>query len=239
MAKQYNRKQKKSLHTYFRCLSSACIESNTLPFYFTNHEFTMIRDRWLGKRFFKKVLYKCGNIENAQDLKQQINWFLNEGVHQEFEEYRNRLSVLSETARTHYIESSKEDPDYGKLYQANSGLHTLPPAGVLAHDLAWSIYLCRIGRRLGYLTKEEAWDLMIHAAKLAQQSYSGWSDYLNAFLIGRQFYASDINFSSSRSSNTVSYITSLLYSRKSPLLKLEWNHKLFEEMDEKGSVRHI
>ncbi|WP_044641203.1 DUF1266 domain-containing protein [Risungbinella massiliensis] len=232
MTKRYSRKQRKTLESYFRCLSAACIESNTLPYYFTNHEFSLIRDRWIGKRLFSLALSKWG-ISNGPELKQQIDWFLHQGVRQEFKEYRNQMTALTETARTQYIESSKEEAHYGKLYQVNSGIQSLPPAGIFAFDLAWVIHLCRIGRSLRYLSKGEAWDRMIQASQLAQQSYSTWSEYLNAFLVGRLFHESEVNFNSSGGKNVASYISILLYSPKSPLLKLEWNHPLFKGIDEK------
>jgi hypothetical protein len=190
----------------------------------------MIRDRFIGKRFFKKVRKKW-NIQNAQDLKNQIYWFLNEGVRQEFDKYRHHLSALSEATRTEYLASlSEEHPDYAKLYLANQGIHTLPPAGIMAFDLAWCIYLCRIGRLFHDLTKEEAWNLMMYAAKLAQQSYGNWNEYMNAFLLGRRFEESKITISS-RTRDARSYIVTLFSEPKSPLLKLEWNHPLFASID--------
>jgi hypothetical protein len=224
MHNAYTFRERKTLELTFRCLSSICIAHTTYSVYFTHHEFTFFRDRLLGRRLFSKVLQRW-NIQNSQELKQQIHWFINKGVREEFNQYLHQMSALSASGRKHYMETlTKSHPDYAKLLITYKNIHTLPPAGIIAFDLAWAIYLCRVGRTLHYLTKQEAWEWMFRAAQIAQKSYSSWEEYFSSFFTGSQFHPSTSNLD-----NIATYTAALCYYPRSPIMKLEWNSKLFND----------
>lgn len=221
-----NNKQRQEL--YFRCLSAGCIDSSFLEHYLTIYRFTFIRDRLIGKRFLTNVLKKW-EITSPQELKQKVNELLDVGLRQEFDHFLYQLNPLSEEARDLYIQSlSKDDADYPKLFLANRGVHTLTETGVAAVDWAWAIYLCRVGRRLGYLTKDEANELMSKAAQLSQESYSTWDEYFIAFHLGSYFKAGDSNHNH-YAKYGLSAIFGLLGGGRSPLLKIKWKNDLVHD----------
>lgn len=221
----FNKNHRQEL--YFRCLSTGCIDSSFLERYLTIYPFTLIRDRLIGKRFLTKVLKKW-EITSPQALKQKVNELLDVGMRQEFNHFLYQLMPLSEEARDLYIQSlSKDKPDYPKLFLANRGMHTLTEKGIAAVDWAWAIYLCRVGRRLGYLTKDEAKALMIKAAQLSQESYSTWNEYFTAFHLGNYFKAEDSNHNH-YAKYGLSAIFGLLGGTRSPLLKIKWKNDLVD-----------
>ncbi|MGG0731701.1 DUF1266 domain-containing protein [Bacillus paramycoides] len=221
----YKRKREKQLELYFRCLSSVCLNCFYLTNYFTRYEFTLIRDRFIGKRFLKNVLWTW-KIENSTELKEKIIWFLEEGTRQEFNRIRHQLTPLSDAARK---QLSKDHPDYEKLYIANYGLHILTDSGIVAFDYAWCICLCRVGRRLGYLSKQEAKDFMIQAAQLSQHSYSDWHEYFNAFRIGSHFNTNDIEFINKDKYN-INYVSNLFDYKKTLLSVVPWENNLLKDL---------
>lgn len=173
----------------------------------------------MGRKFLKKELKKW-DIEDAADLRNTINWLITQGRREEFDQLRNELTPLSEKTRNKYI---KDHPNYGKLYLANYGLKILPHSGIAAYDTAWSIYLCRVGKALGLLSKHEASEFMFKAAKLAQQSYDDWNEFFNAFHLGSYFGSIDLEVSSNNKYNFLLSL-SLISHKKSPLNKIPWKN---------------
>ncbi|KRG13154.1 DUF1266 domain-containing protein [Lederbergia galactosidilytica] len=220
--------RKKRRELYFRCLSAGCVDSNFLERYFIAYDFTYIRDRLIGKRFLTKVL-KQWEITNPSELKQKINDLLDGEIQQEFNHVLHQLMPLSEKARDLYIDSlSKDDPDYPKLFLANRGIHTLTENGVVAVDWAWAIYLSRFGRRLGYLSKDEAKRFMVKAAQCSQESYPSWIEYFTAFHLGNYFKAKDSKHNH-YAKHGLSAIFGLLGGPQSPLLKIKWKNDLVHD----------
>ncbi len=220
-------KKRKQQELFFRCLSSFC---NLTWFnqYFTVYEFTFVGDRLLRKKSLKKILSKW-NVSNQDELEKQIRWFLEVGLRQEFNQVRNQLTPLTEKARTQYIQSlDKDHPDYPKLFLTNRGLHTLTEAGIAAFDWAWSIYLCRVGRRLGYLSNNQVREWMIQAAKCSQRDYLDWNEFMTAFHLGYYFKEEDTEHNN-QGKYGLSEMFNTLVDKKSPFLKIEWENDLFDE----------
>ncbi|PGV51994.1 peptide chain release factor A [Bacillus cereus] len=221
-----SRKQKQ-IEQYFRCLSTICIDSYFLVHYFTKYEFTFIRDRILGKRFLKRQLREFDCNDSAQ-LKEKIEWLLEEGTRQEFHTIHNQLTPLSEAGQKLSLTSQSSNE---KIYIVNYSLHMLPDAGIAAFDYAQCIYLSRIGNRLGYLSKKEAEHYMIQAAKLAQKSYSDWKEYFLAYHIGCHFNKSDIKFTNVDKYN-FTYPQSMFRVRDSYLNTIAWENDLLTDLNE-------
>lgn len=218
----YRKSKKKKQALYLRCLSAPCIESHFLDHYFTAFDFTYIRDRLIGKKFLYKVLEKW-EISSPAELKEKIHWLIDVGTREEFNHYLYQLMPLTEEARTQFIESIKDDSNYPKFLLANRGIYTLTEAGVAAADWGWSIYLCRIGRRLGYLSKTEAKELMLKSAQLSQHAYLNWNEYFTAFHLGSYFNANDSDHNN-YGKYGLSIMFVLLALGKSPLLQFDWKN---------------
>ncbi|GAB1530971.1 hypothetical protein YSY22_23930 [Brevibacillus formosus] len=75
--------------------------------------------------------------------------------------------------------------------------------------------------KLGYLQKDQAIEYMLSAARLAQQAYSGWSEYIAGFVAGIDFLIQDTSFQTAKENR--SFYTKLLASRHSPMRQVDWN----------------
>lgn len=187
------RREKKIIHN-IRFLSGPCVNDMIMNEYFYCHDFSLIRDRYIGKRFLKKGLKKW-SVESPTELKSKIEWLLEEGVRQEFDVLRHELSPLMKQARQQFLKYLPEEhPNYARYHLVEKGLYTLPKSGIMAFDMTWAIYLSRVGKGLGYLTKVEAQQYMLRALHLSQDNYIDKAEYMHAYNLGAYFFESDIEY---------------------------------------------
>ncbi|WP_157843263.1 DUF1266 domain-containing protein [Bacillus sp. FJAT-42315] len=223
-------KHRKQFELYLQLLSLPFGINPLITYYFVDYKFTFIRDRLIGNRQLIKTMKDHQNINDATELKNTINWLLETNNHQQFNQIRYQLSALSEKARNQYIQSwHKDSSRYAELLIVNQGLHAIPSSGISAFYWGSVIYLCRVGRRVGYLTKKEAQDYMIKAVQLLQQSYLGWNEYMNALILGSYFYNSDAEFKYNQ--YNFPYIAMLFAHPKTPLPKIKWDNDLLKKLD--------
>ena len=212
-----------ALHLYIRSLSAVCLKGH-LAYYFTLNKYGGIRESIFARKMLSNRLRKDWQIENEQVLKSKLSWLLNEGRRQEFNETRYHLLALSELDRNDYLKTlPQKSKDTSKIRIVNTFMRTLPTGGIAAFDFAQYIYLCRVGNTLRYLTNQEAQKRMINVARLIQQSYSGWNEYVTAYAAGSQFAAAD---TSSYVRNNNAFIIKLFAAEDSPLRKVDWHMDL-------------
>ncbi|NEW09903.1 DUF1266 domain-containing protein [Paenibacillus sp. SYP-B3998] len=217
-------KELKKLKLYMRSLSAVCLKGN-LAYYFTLYAYGGLREKFVGRRLITSTLEEGWRIGDAQSLKHNLGWLLEGGSRHEFNKMRYLLSALSDADRVKYIESqSKENESYAKLCIVNYYMNKLPADGIAAFDYAWYIYLCRAGRTLGYLSEHESQQRMIYVAQRIQQSYSGWNEYIAAYVCGGQFVAKDNTFAFAKKNEA--YLTKLFAAERSPLRQLDWDMQL-------------
>lgn len=188
MLKQYSWKKRKQLELYFRCLSGPCIDS-ILGDYYTIFEFHR-SERWLRNRILKQTL-QAWEIRDAESLKSKIRWLLDDGNREAYKDMHLRLSMLTEAARRKQMESSKDESDYERMVVIHNVLRQLPTGEIAGFGGGWAIFLCRVGVVYQLLTKEEAWEIKLEAARHVQKHHDSWQNYFISFAAGSQFHLSD------------------------------------------------
>lgn len=207
---------------YLQALSSPCMDDQ-LAYYYTLYDFGKIKRGFQKKSILKKMLEI--NVYDDHTLKYKLAWLMNEGHRTEFKKMHSYLSTLSEPNRKSFLQSlSKENGDHSKWNIVNYYLKKLPADGIGAFDYAWYIYLCRAGVAVGFIDNLEAGRYMAKAAKLAQQSYSGWESYFIAYVGGSQFASSDATFDFIKKNHA--YHSKLFAARRSPIHQVDWNIQL-------------
>jgi hypothetical protein len=100
---------------------------------------------------------------------------------------------------------------------------------LLAFDYIRKIEMCRWAYMCGWLDEQEAWNLIMPAAKKLQQNYTSWKDLGENYLIGREFNAEEYTNDMTEdplSDNDDEYVDNLhrlLTEPLSPWLILKWN----------------
>ncbi|MFG0215512.1 DUF1266 domain-containing protein [Brevibacillus porteri] len=199
---------------FLRALSSVCFSKSGAYYYALYHE-NLSRRTCL-------FLLKEKQITDKTALIDTIKWLISEGKREEFNRLRHFLFTFSESERTAYIQALPEDhQSKSQLILVDYYSRCLPSEGIAAHDYAWCILLSRAGLKLGYLQKDQAIEYMLSAARLAQQAYSGWSEYIAGFVAGIDFLIPDTSFQTAKENR--GFYTKLLASRHSPMRQVDWN----------------
>ncbi|UKS26652.1 DUF1266 domain-containing protein [Paenibacillus sp. HWE-109] len=218
-----NRKAK-DRQLYMRALTAVCLKGR-LAYYFTMYKYGFLRDSILAKKRLTNRLSEEWQIHNAQGLKSKLGWLLQEGNRQSYLDIRHRLSALSETDRMDYVQSlPKKQKETIRISIVNYYCRKLPEDGIAAYDYAQYLYLCRVGITLRYLTKQEGLNRMQHVAQLIQQSYSGWEEYVAAYVAGSQFDAAETSPTYVQTNQAL--IKKWFAAKNSPFRQLEWQMDL-------------
>lgn len=73
----------------------------------------------------------------------------------------------------------------------------------------------------GYLTKEEAWEEIMFAARTLQQTFDSWEDMGNNYVLGAQFWSPEDYYKDR--AETVKWLTS---DAGSPWTRIKWDLSL-------------
>lgn len=208
----------KKLKLYMQALSSVCFSGVTA--YYSAMNGVMRRDEQ------RRILEQWG-IQDAETMKEQLDWLLEEGRRARYNKIRNYLTAISESERPKYLASLPENSELTfQTHVVNHYLRRLPEAGIAAVDYAWCAYLCQGGHRIGHLKYDEFKQYMLQLALQAQRSYTGWDGYIFAFAAGVEFV--DHQAASDYISRSKELFNKLLYSRYSPMRRIGWNAQFHE-----------
>lgn len=215
---QVGNASRKTLKRYMQALSSVCFSGVTAYYFAING---------VSRRHEQRKILEQWGIQDAKTMKEQLNWLLEEGRRAQYNKIRNYLTTLSEAERQIYIASLPENSELTVETQVvNHFLRRLPEAGIAAVDYAWCAYLCQGGNRIGHLQYDEYTEYMLRLAQQAQHSYTGWDAYIIAFAAGVQFV--DHQAATTYVNRSKELFNKLLYSRYSPMRRIDWNAQFLE-----------
>jgi hypothetical protein len=138
----------------------------------------------------KESLKQWWNIGSRDDLMNTLYWLQYSGHRKEFEDLGRHVDALSsEQFEAAKIRQDIDDDLRHKLYVVRRYHRRLGGTGILAWDLIRYIALCRWGYSVGYLSEDEAWNLIMPAALRLQKSFGSWKEMQNNYLIGREFWS--------------------------------------------------
>lgn len=110
--------------------------------------------------------------------------------------------------------------------------------GILGWELGRTISLCRWGYRLGFLSKREAFSMMVEPARLIQQNYGSWKQYLDEYYVGRRFWNAEVYLDEKNSVERK--LRHQFMDAQSPFNKLSWtaylDQKAIEEAADKPEI---
>jgi tetratricopeptide (TPR) repeat protein len=96
--------------------------------------------------------------------------------------------------------------------------------GILAWDLGRYICLCRWGYKVGYISEDEAYQLIMPVAAQMQSTYGSWKQMGDEYLVGRKFWNEEVwREDESRFDEISNY---LLNCKTSPWVNLAWDTRL-------------
>lgn len=144
----------------------------------------------------RETLYDWWDISNSDDLWDMLYWLDEEGHREEFEEVGKKFSALSEEGLEEYIENElstvtgiKRKKMAYRFDVVKDNYKKLGNKSLLGWDYCRYISLCRWGYFVGYLSEDEAWEEIIYAAEILNETFDSWADLGQNYLIGRKFWS--------------------------------------------------
>jgi hypothetical protein len=159
-------------------------------------------------------------------LYETLAWLTDEGGHRRiFESLGQQVAPLSDKEYQDFLETINSNPKLKHQAEvARKYYNNLGSKGILGWDYCRFICLCRWGYACGYLTKKEAWLLMMPIAVKLQKTFSSWEELGNNYLIGRSFWS--LKYTQSEGNMYEQILKYLLTNTSSPWTQLQWNMNL-------------
>ena len=160
-----------------------------------NHDWydTLVMDEGTPRIVQKwKDLLKDGwDTEDRNSLLESVEWLTTEGGHRkQFKKIADEISKLDEDEFKAYVTQYEEE--FKKQFQillTKKYYKEFGGTGILAWDYVRLVNLCRWGYLVGYITEEEAWNIILQAAEELRQNFDSWEEMGRNYLIGRYFWS--------------------------------------------------
>lgn len=138
----------------------------------------------------KQSLSQQWGIEDRTSLLLALSALDQAGHRSAFATIGQRVSGLSEQDLQAVLASVRGDKDatHG-VTVARKYYQRLGDKSLVGWDYSRYISLCRWGYSLGYLSAEEAWQGIMHAARIIRNTFSSWRELGENYLIGREFWS--------------------------------------------------
>ena len=136
----------------------------------------------------KVLLQNWWGISNRDQLLDALEWIDRSGHRQVFSALGARAAKLSPDELSQFV-SHLDSEDANSVMVAHRYYEKYAAQSITAWDYARYINLCRSGVAAGYLSEEEAWPRVMHAAAILQQTFTSWSEFGENYLVGREFWS--------------------------------------------------
>jgi hypothetical protein len=174
------------------------------------------------RRTVSGLLVRWWGIRNRTDLLETLKWLDQTGHRQEFTTMAESLSLVEPgefKALLAADELSAQDKHSLMVVWEYRG--KLGAKSLVGWDYARYISLCRWGYAVGYMTEGEAWQSIMHAARIIQKTFTSWRELGENYLIGREFWSQD-EMQKTGTQHRAAYKW-LLRDPRSPWNRIPWN----------------
>ncbi|MGA3130202.1 MAG: ankyrin repeat domain-containing protein [Terracidiphilus sp.] len=142
-------------------------------------------DSALGVR---NMLQNWWDIGNRDEFLQALQWIDEGGHRQLFSTLGARTANLSPDELSSAVQHLNAE-DANSVTMAHRYYEKYGAQSLTGWDYARYINLCRWGVSSGYISEEEAWPRVMHAAQILQQTFSSWREFGENYLVGRDFWS--------------------------------------------------
>ncbi len=181
----------------------------------------------------KRLLHDSWGISNHDDLLKTLDWIDQGGHRQLFSAIGARTSNLSTDELARAV--SHLDPENANsVMVAHRYYDRYSAQSISAWDYARYINVCRWGVTAGYISEEEAWPRVMHAAQILQQTFTSWNEFGENYLIGREFWSLRQTKIDGQAMRTI--YQGLLSRPGSPWNRIPWNLSLQQSDSQKPNT---
>ena len=136
----------------------------------------------------KRLLQDSWGISSHDQLLEALIWIDQGGHRQSFSRLGESTANLSPTELATIV-SHLDSEKANSVTMAHRYYAKYSAQSITAWDYARYINLCRWSVAAGYISEDEAWPRVMHAAQILQQTFSSWKEFGANYLIGREFWS--------------------------------------------------
>lgn len=136
----------------------------------------------------KQLLRDWWGISDRDDLLDALAWIDQGGHRKFFSELGAGVSKTSPEALKNVVSGLGSD-EANSLRVAQQYYEKFGTQSITGWDYGRYISLCRWGVTVGYLSEDEAWPRVMHAAGILQRTFASWSEFGENYLVGREFWS--------------------------------------------------
>lgn len=172
----------------------------------------------------KEALYQSWGVDNREEAIKMLNWLRNEGHRKTFDEIVVFVKSATEEDYQNFYNENKDSPEYiNYLNFVRDHINEVSDKGILAWDYCRLVNLATEFYMVGYITKEEAINEIIYAAKVLQDTFSSWEEMAQNHLFGRQYWGKNILGNEFLFKPAIEW---LLTNDESPWETFPWNYRI-------------
>jgi len=139
---------------------------------------------------WQRVLQSGWDVYNREDLLEALASLRDYGHRGAFEDMSERLATADSASLAALHASALVDPELANSIDIVTEYHdALGEKSLMGWDYSRYVALCGWGFVAGYLTHDEAWELLIPAARLLQRTFGSWRELGENYIIGRRFWS--------------------------------------------------
>jgi len=174
----------------------------------------------------KQILSRGWNIKSREDLLNMLRRLEYGGHRKEYDRWVRRLEQLSpeERGQVRRHVALEGGTVSNRMDVVLATRERFKETGLAGWDFSRYVSLCGWGFRAGYLTEEEAWALIMPAARLLQKTFSSWADLADNYVEGHRFWS--LSESLEEAGQIWRAVDFLRWNPHSPWARLKWETPL-------------
>ncbi len=138
----------------------------------------------------RRLLERWWDAPDRAGLLQALAWIDAGGHRHRFAALGEKVADLSpERFEALLASPGRGSQEVQSLSIARKHFRQLGSKGLVGWDYARYVSLCRWGYAVGYLSEDEAWEGIMHAAGILRKTFRSWQELGENYLIGRQFWS--------------------------------------------------
>lgn len=135
-----------------------------------------------------KEMLKGWSVNNRNQLYVRLSWLGQFGDRQEFNNLASRVASLDKVSYQKLMDTlADQAKQLHKTKTVRALYDFVGDKSILGWDYGRFICLCRWGYLAGYISEQEAWNMIATAAQKLQQTFDSWHDLGANYLVGRAF----------------------------------------------------
>ena len=170
----------------------------------------------------KKSLERWWGVTDRESLLRILQWVQDDGHRKGWDRLADAIESGAPALKSELAQQNPKSQNQINVctkYYKQVGAKSL-----LGWDYSRYIELCRWGYMCGYLSKDEAWEKIMPAAKLLQKTFDSWEDLGQNYIIGRKYWSTQ---ETAKSGDIYARnLKTLLSDARSPWVLLKWQTKL-------------